>query len=175
MLIRKSLTRMGIVLCFIFVITSNNNAQDFSTDLITIDVEKVYKEPKRTMMLSKAVKKIEYVKLETSPDCLISTATTINVSADYIIIYNSRPERILLFNRAGEFLNEIGRKGNGPGEYSRMRRSSLEISLDQKFISIASMTNSSIHQYEIDGSFDKRIKGPAYVNEGLGYTGVNGK
>lgn len=158
------------ILVLIISLYSCNTKQDSSSELITIDVEKVYNEPMQNMMLSEVVDSIEYIKLETNPDCLISYATTIAVSDDYIVIFNNRPEKILLFNRDGEYLNEIGKKGKGPGEYIYLGWPSLEISPDQKCILISSMIRGFIYQYNIDGSFNKKIKGPTRVYEGLGYT-----
>lgn len=63
------------------------------------------------------VESIEYVPLETTDSCLISNLMNLQVTADYMFMYNGKTEEVLQFNREGKFIRKIGCQGNGPGEY----------------------------------------------------------
>ena len=60
------------------------------------------------------VESIEYVPLETTDSCLISNLMNLQVTADYMFMYNGKTEEVLQFNREGKFIRKIGCQGNGP-------------------------------------------------------------
>lgn len=68
--------------------------------------------------VSDDVEKIEYIPLETGDSCLVSNILSMQVSRDYLFIYNGKTNQILQFDRAGKFVRTIGCTGNGPGEYT---------------------------------------------------------
>jgi len=57
----------------------------------------------------------QIVRLETKPEALIGRITELEVSNNYIVIYN-QGGRILLFDRQGTFIRHIGQIGKGPFE-----------------------------------------------------------
>lgn len=70
--------------------------------------------------LSEITDKVEYVKLETTPECFLVNPVILTITQEDIII-NSKHKSIhqlYRFSRNGPFLNKIGRKGRGPGEYA---------------------------------------------------------
>jgi len=74
------------------------------------------------LQLSDIVESIEYVPLETSSYCLLKTITPHHfvLTENYILINNQKA--IYLFNRSGKFIAQIGRIGQGPGEYLEVSR-----------------------------------------------------
>ena len=60
---------------------------------------------------------IEYVPLETTPDCLIDYWPLFYVTNDYIVVSCVSKKAFLFDRKSGRFIHEIGRKGEGPGEY----------------------------------------------------------
>ena len=85
--LKKTFSRFGVILTLLLSIYSCNTTQDSSTDLITIDVEKAYNEPQRGIKLSEVVEDIEYVKLETNPECLIGRVFGVAISDNFIAVY----------------------------------------------------------------------------------------
>ncbi len=155
---RKNLTSLGIVLCFICAVSACKTSQDSSGDLITIDVEKAYDDPMRDLMLSEIVEDIEYVKLETSPSCYISEyAREVAISQNYLIIFDSDQNRILLFSKNGEYLNDIGSYGKGPGEYSYA--SNFSISPNEKLVVLRGDSKTYM-VFSINGEFISEYKFP---------------
>lgn len=61
---------------------------------------------------------IQYIPLETTDSCLISNLLNLQVTTDYMFMYNGKTEEVLQFDRKGKFIRRVGRQGNGPGEYS---------------------------------------------------------
>ena len=89
--------RLALLCGFVGCLFSCNNNQDSSTDLIKIDFEKAYHEAFRDVFLSEYVKKVEYVKLETTPNCLLGSISVPVISENFILIYQHQPLRLLLF------------------------------------------------------------------------------
>ncbi len=70
--------------------------------------------------LSTIADSIEYIPLETTDSSFISQIVDIQLTKDFIFIQDRILEKLLVFSRSGKFLNQIGRKGKGPGEYTSL-------------------------------------------------------
>lgn len=58
---------------------------------------------------------MEYVKLETSEDCLLANIERLKISADRIFAMDK--EQIFVFDRQGAFVTKVSDRGRGKGEY----------------------------------------------------------
>ena len=76
----------------------------------------------------------QYIPLETTDSCLISNLLNLQVTTDYMFMYNGKTEEVLQFDRKGKFIRRVGRQGNGPGEYSMI--SELAVDDSNKELSI---------------------------------------
>jgi len=112
----------------------------------------------KALPLSEFVTELEYTPLETSDDCLIGEwdggFNHIIVTTSYIFVAGYR--FCYAFDRNGRFLCEIGRIGQGPGEYQYMR--GLSIDENKKSLYIDAVY--SILEYSYDGVFRRSIKIP---------------
>ena len=88
--------------------------------------------------------------LETRDDCLIGNVRRIKADENcfYITNYEDRPVQV--FSTSGKFVSEIGRKGNGPGEYIQI--DDILISHDMVCIGAWSGNRKWIH-YSKDNRF----------------------
>jgi len=161
------ITRIFAITIVIVIISSCKATRD-TRELVTIDVKKAYNEPLREMMLSEIVKDIEYVKLETSPACLIGGPVGFVSSEHYAVVYDGISKRVLLFNKEGKYLKDIGSIGRGPEEYINLEPGSLQISPDEKYIIFKDYVNGFMI-YKIDGSFFKKCDIPSAVYDGHRY------
>ena len=85
----------------------------------TVDLNEGLK-TEREFRLSEVVKDVEYIPLETTKESLFSSAGYI-LTDNHILVYQWRnPCRLLLFDRSGKFIRQIGHEGKGPGEYISM-------------------------------------------------------
>jgi|WetSurMetagenome_2_1015567.scaffolds.fasta_scaffold126541_2 hypothetical protein len=80
-------------------------------------------------LLSDFAKAINYIKLQTSDLCVVSSISKILIDDEKIFVKSpfSSFYRLLLFSSDGTFLNEIGRSGRGPGEYATV----LDFAIDR--------------------------------------------
>ena len=157
-----------VIAMLLAIVFSCDNTQSSNDEITTINVENAYNKPHREVMLSEFVKDIEYIKLETNKNCFMGqSAYPQDVSDQYLLFVQYRPQRIMLFSRDGKYLNDIGEFGNGPGEYTNC--DIPEISPDEKYI-LFKESRSTIYIYNIDGTFHKKRKIPVNRLTGLGYT-----
>ena len=109
----KSIISLFVVfLC----ISCNNIVKDGA--LTTIDLVTATRKP---VTVEDVFDRVEYVILETSPECMVSDRVKLYVTELHIIVTCQRFHNAFLFARnTGEFIKQIGRRGRGPGEYSSL-------------------------------------------------------
>ena len=111
--------------------------------------------------LSEFVTELEYIPLETSDNCLIGDG----VQKENIIVTKSHifvagPNYCYAFGRDGKFITEIGRVGQGPGEFTVIS-ATTGIFIDEKKQSLyMGIVPSAILEYSWDGVFRRSIKIP---------------
>lgn len=75
---------------------------------------------------------VEYIPLETTDSCLISNITDLIMDDEYIFVQNGRTQQILQFTRQGKFVREVGKVGEGPGEYAPYTIEDISLDSGQK-------------------------------------------
>jgi len=116
-----------------------------------IDIEKGMSNAK-SIPLSTLGNQLEYIPLETNPACLIRSVSNAFVSDSFI--YISDGSRLLLFERSGKYLKQIGSSGSGPGEYSRIGDFIIDKNNRQIFI----LSNRIVLVYDFNGEFISDFK-----------------
>lgn len=92
---------------------------------------------------------ITTIPLETKEECLITEIDKVLFLGNKMLIQD-RAQKLFVFNTDGEFLNEIGKKGKGPGEFIELRDSEID-----KDGNIYILDYKKILKYNIYGSFLK--------------------
>lgn len=85
----------------------------------TIDLSKDFSgSDNQTLLLSDIVEDVEYVKLETTDDCLLAGTARVFITNDDIYTLNNYSDyKLLRFDRkTGKFISQIGSIGQGPKE-----------------------------------------------------------
>ena len=100
--------------------------------------------------LDEDIESIQYIPLETNESCFISNALDLQISDQYIFVYNGKTEQILQFSRTGKFIKQIGRSGNGPGEFSSILNIAIDNSRKELYIF---QYSAPPVVYSLDGSF----------------------
>jgi len=118
--------------------------------IITLDIRNALQHSEKVISLQEDIKNVEYIPLETNDSCLISNILDMQISKDYIFIYNGKTSDILQFNKKGKFIRKIGHEGNGPEEYNMI----TELSIDdiQKKLFIFQYSG-PILAYSFNGNF----------------------
>ena len=99
---------------------------------------------------------ISETELQTTPDCPIADITDmeIDMKGNFIIADGWQSMGVYVFGQDGKFIRELGRKGQGPGEYANPV--SVEISREGE-IWVADFGNNRISIYSKDLDFKDQI------------------
>lgn len=132
-------------------IKSNSYIESF--DLFPIKIDKRNSYSKKHLILQD-VSNIKYIKLETNDNCLIGRSSLwqeVLRDGDNIFI---SANKIFKFNTKGEYLNEIGKEGEGPDEFQNC----IGVTIDKtnKLIIVSSL-NKCLYYYNYNGEFVKKI------------------
>ena len=117
----------------------------------TVDVRSAM-EKESPFSMKEDVESIEYIPLETNDSCLISNTISLTADDDYIFLYNGKTKQVFQFNRKGKFIRQIGRVGEGPGEYAPYSISEFSLNSVQQEIYL-SRRNLPALVYAYDGTF----------------------
>ena len=125
---------------------SNINIVDNQTNINIPD----FVDFKEDSIVPFTLENISLISLETNESCLIKSVFTIRFSKDYIFIQNHL-YNVLMFDRNGKFLRQIGARGRGPGEFRTVF--SFNITNDEVLIN----DGWKINIYSFDGEFLRSI------------------
>ena len=126
-----------------------------SKDLIVLDLSQDLTVESK-MTLSQIATDINYIKLESNPDCFIQKIEQWSITGNYILVYDMRQPKVLLFNRQGKFLRNISQKGSGPGEF--FRPYDVRITKNEKYVLISDIKK--VIRFDLDGKLIGETKLP---------------
>ena len=129
----------------------NNSTQDSSQLPYNVNLERDINNIK-AIPLSSLGSGLEYIPLETDTACLIETISNVSVSDSFIFVSDSK--RLLLFDRAGKYLRQIGSTGRGPGEYLNIG----DFIIDYKNREIYVLSFRAVLVYDFKGQFQRDFK-----------------
>jgi hypothetical protein len=95
---------------------------------------------------------VKFIPLETNKMSLIGKGGRIRINDSIIVI--SDWKKILLFQKDGRFIRQIGTNGKGPGEYLMI----FDFELKEDTILLTSTGKRSIIKYTLDGKFQEEIQ-----------------
>lgn len=94
--------------------------------------------------------KIEIIPLETSKESLINDVNQVAYFDNRFFVFDHRAMRLLIFDTKGKHLGDVGKLGDGPGEYFNI--GDFAIDKHRNIISILSNIG-SINNYDLNGAF----------------------
>jgi len=108
--------------------------------------------------VSEIVSELEYIPLETGKNCLIGNISYFiaTPSCFFVVSYEDTKPVSYAFGRDGRFIGEIGRVGQGPGEYQTVNG----LSIDEKKQSLYITAHRTLLEYSYDGVFQQSINIP---------------
>ena len=123
---KKTFIYLNIVLSLLTSCSSKQKPQQVQDEnkqleksFYTIDLSKDFSgSDNQTLLLSDIVDDVEYVKLETTDDCLLAGTARVFITNDDIYTLNNYSDyKLLRFDRkTGKFISQIGSIGQGPKE-----------------------------------------------------------
>lgn len=153
---KQTLLGIGILIPIFFILSCNNSKETdavrVENGIIDIDINKAI-EDRRDFKLSQLVKDVEFITLESTVESYFEFSQRYQVTDHYILIIGEIENRILLFDRSGKFLRQIGKRGQGPGEYYNPNYAAIDPG--ERFIFVIEGTFPKILKFNIDGTFIK--------------------
>ena len=116
--------------------------------LLYIKIEEPDIESLKPLFLSEFVKKIDYVQLETLDQCLLPPYIGTRLTKDFIFVESRR--KLYQFDKEGKFIRQIGREGQGPGEYQLQK---YDVDDVNNRILVVSYTNITPLLFDYDGKY----------------------
>lgn len=110
-------------------------------------------------LVSSIAQDIKYIPIETHPDGLFSGSSPLKIifKNDRIFIFEKRKANaLLMFDMDGRFLQKIGKRGSGPGEYSMLS----SFTADDNSIYLLDALKSVVLIYDYEGNYIKTLKTP---------------
>ncbi len=149
-------------------IQNNQNGTQTNNKLPEINIDQ-----KSTKLLeynySDVFENFEIICLETKDECLMRIPNRFKFSSEHIFLsYQTsvpNPAKAARFDRQGNFLNTIGKGGNGPGEHAGYLADNIEIDSSKKTVFIE--WNQDPFLYDWDGKVIKGIKTPYEFISGI--------
>lgn len=117
---------------------------------------KINPERNKTLKLSSFANDIEYLKLETTDQCLISRIDKYDKHKNLIFLFDSESRALFVFDKAGKFKYKISKKGKGPGELVFMTTFFIDKHSDR--IEIWDQGKQAIIVYDINGRYIDEVK-----------------
>lgn len=153
-------------------VQEENKSQERS--FYTIDLSKDFSgSDNQTLLLSDIVEDVEYVKLETTDDCLVagnSAARIFATDEDIYILNNYSDDKLLRFDReTGKFITQIGSLGQGPKE---MLNPDFVFAKDS-MVYVTSTMSDKVYVYTNENQFVRSVpfcKDRSSLEDGVGET-----
>lgn len=155
--------RIYICICLLLFVGCQNKANEtpIKNNIVAVlelsDLSKF--QTKSGFGLSEISSNIDVVPLETKDESLISSIADMIITNTDILIEDVR-NGVLRFSRNGDFINKIGKKGNGPDEYIMLE----QIEYDEINREVYFFTGRGIKVYSLEGHY-KRIISDKSVSE----------
>ncbi len=131
-------TLFNILVIGLLLVPAFSSAQTRTQSTRVIDLSGALKS-EAAVLLSTIADNIEYVPLETTPECVLGDYRNIRaeVLKEYIVVSDKHQMDdvpLKLFSRDGKYIGEIGAIGKGPNEYQRILGYSFLENLDRIYI-----------------------------------------
>lgn len=144
-----------IVFFVILLIGCKLQKEDTSkAEIPTINLEKEY--PIKRIDIHE-IADVEYIPLETTDKSLLGNAAFSAISENYIVIGDMKYFQILLFNRQGKYLRTIGKKGQGPGEYTNFEAFDVDFEKEEVYLYSLGL-DQRMWIYSLNGKFKREFK-----------------
>ena len=104
--------------------------------------------------ISSIAHSIKYIPLESTDECLLSNELQI-YCGDFVFVGDQKTQLFFRFDLNGNLLNQIGKRGNGPGEYSGAIF--FHVNESEESVYVVSVPDRSLYIYTYDGQFVKKV------------------
>jgi hypothetical protein len=104
---------------------------------------------KKNIKLSSLGKELQYIPLETRPECLINEIYKVEINESYIFV--SAFTKLLQFDNNGVFIRQIGSQGRGPAEYLSVK----DFCIDNEKKEVLIISTGRLMTFSFEGKFKR--------------------
>ncbi|MDR2773647.1 MAG: 6-bladed beta-propeller [Tannerella sp.] len=149
-----------IMICILFAGCKKQTdpGADGESEFYTIDYEQCF-ETEKQMAISEIADSVEYIELKTPEDIIVTRIWDVKQVDDYLVI-KARLD-VYLFHKNGQFIRQIGSRGQGPREYIVP----VNVEIDRKKKEIIISDTEKLLFYDLEGNFlcNKKLKDVTYI------------
>ena len=142
----------NLFLCVLLFCVSCTSTHDDTCEIVKYDHTNI----KESYPLSTFIDTVKFIRLELPESCFFGKVGDILFDDSGIYVVDSKQDIVYRFNSDGTFLNTIGKRGEGPGEYADL----TSCFLGKNSIYIADIYISRIYEYSFDGDYIGTISHP---------------
>ena len=118
---------------------------------------------KNTLPFDSLMDFVSFVKLETTEDNLIGGISQILFVNNKIIVVDFDVSKtITVYDESGKYLNNIGKLGQGPGEYAYLGH--VFLTPDRSTVVVVDMGSGNLKYFGLEGNFIKSVKFPFWFS-----------
>jgi len=140
---------------FLFFACSTVNEEDTTVRKDNPDLVYIDSIATASLRYIDSVAKVEYIKLETHQNGLLSSISKLLVGRGKIVILDDRFSQVLVFDDSGKFVGQIGAVGRGPGEFLSVE--DIAFNSDTTSVFLLSVNSMKIVEYDINGKFKRDV------------------
>ena len=174
---KPRLLTLGIIFSMICLANPVNLSAQSKSDSkpIEIDITKALK-TKKSFKMSQLVKDVEFVFMESTPECYMITMSEFSFGKNYIMaafsgLQSNTTHGVHIFDRKGKYLRTLGKEGRGPGEYIPPFKAVMDPS--EEFVLIVDANQKKLLTYSIDGEFIQEQKFSKNNSGGLPHPAID--
>ena len=107
--------------------------------------------PQDTLRLSDIFSEVQYVKLSDIPNASVGNISSVRINSERIYLQDMSNKQIVVYDREGNYLMNIHRRGRGPGEYVSLTQ--FDVNDKTGEISILDLSSRKMLVYDPSGDF----------------------
>lgn len=155
------LLSIAIISSFISCKSENKNVIFDSEELLSFNVNTI-ESKEQTINLSDLMESVDIIRMDNSTEEAFTKIFKVAVSEKYFVTHDVNYPVKLFNKKNGMFLGNIGKPGQGPGEYSVI--SEVIIDESRKRIYLVNFGKNYIYSYDLNGNF--QAKETIYYSKG---------
>ena len=140
-----------VIVVNIFTSCKESTQRNVNTDLIIFKRDQIKEIERISFDNTEFIDSCVFVPLETTELSLIGQITLLETFEGRYYIYDRQTKKLKVFGPTGDFLFDIGRKGNGPGEYLGIN--TLMINPKEKKICLFEAMKMAVIEYNLEGKY----------------------
>ena len=140
-----------VIMINILTSCKESTQRNVNTDLLVFKRDQIKEIDRISFDDAEFIDSCVFVLLETTELSLIGDITSLETFEGKFYIFDRQTKKLKVFSSTGDFLYDIGRKGNGPGEYLGIHL--FIINSKERKICLFDPLKLAVHEYSLDGKF----------------------